>query len=96
VVAYRAGLDALADVGLVREHGESREAFARRVTAAAPAIDGLTAAHLRAKLARTPETPRDRTLARQARRVASQARGRTGFLRAALGLANPISFLRVR
>ncbi|MCA9603689.1 MAG: transglutaminase domain-containing protein, partial [Myxococcales bacterium] len=41
-VAYRACLDALSDAGLVREFGETREAFARRVAKVAPTFVPLT------------------------------------------------------
>ncbi len=43
---YRAALDTLAAFGIVRRHGESREAFARRLTAL-PAFTELTGQHLR-------------------------------------------------
>ena len=41
--AYRAGLDRLAAVGLVRRRGESRERFALRVAHTAPSVVPLTA-----------------------------------------------------
>jgi len=44
---YRAALDALASFGMVRRHGESREAFARRVKPSLPAFCELTECHLR-------------------------------------------------
>jgi transglutaminase-like putative cysteine protease len=47
-VAYRCALDQLADAGLVRQPGETREAFARRV--GMPALQTLTAMHLRGAL----------------------------------------------
>jgi protein-glutamine gamma-glutamyltransferase len=47
LTAYRAALDALSEAGLRRWHGESREAFARRVGTASPAFADLTACHLR-------------------------------------------------
>lgn len=45
---YRAALDALAGFGIVRRHGESREAFARRLTTTLPAFSRLTSQHLQA------------------------------------------------
>ncbi len=47
-VAYRAALDQLADAGLIRQPGETREAFARRLDM--PALQTLTAMHLRGAL----------------------------------------------
>ncbi len=52
-VGYRAVLDALAELGMVRQPGESREAFAQRIQ-----IDGfveLTELHLRSSLAKPTE-----------------------------------------
>ncbi|MBC52703.1 MAG: hypothetical protein CMQ34_02590 [Gammaproteobacteria bacterium] len=45
---YRAALDALASFGIVRRHGESREAFARRSMTTLPAFSRLTEQHLQA------------------------------------------------
>lgn len=45
--AFRAALDSLADFGLGRMRGESREAHARRVGALAPSFSHLTWAYLR-------------------------------------------------
>lgn len=47
-VGFRAALDQLTDAGLVREPGETREAFARRL--GLPALEELTALHLRGRL----------------------------------------------
>ncbi|MEZ4322228.1 MAG: transglutaminase domain-containing protein [Myxococcota bacterium] len=47
-VGYRTALDLLAEAGLVRESGETREAFARRL--GMPALQQLTALHLRGAL----------------------------------------------
>jgi hypothetical protein len=47
-LAYRAALDALAGNGLRRRLGESREAFARRVSISLPAFQTLTDWHLSA------------------------------------------------
>lgn len=44
---YRAALDVLAGFGIVRRHGESREAFARRLATTLPAFTELTDLHLR-------------------------------------------------
>jgi transglutaminase-like putative cysteine protease len=49
-VAYRAALDRLAELGVRRRHGETRERFAARARALAPAFAPLTQEHLRAAL----------------------------------------------
>jgi transglutaminase-like putative cysteine protease len=55
-VGYRAALDRLAEVGLVREFGETREAFAERAAASAPAFREITSMHVAASL-RDPSVP---------------------------------------
>jgi transglutaminase-like putative cysteine protease len=49
-LAYRAALDALAEQGSRRAHGETREHFAARVAEQAPSFLALTDLHLRARL----------------------------------------------
>ncbi len=48
--AYRAALDALAETGIVRRDGESRERFAQRVADFSPSFPVLTEIHLAAAL----------------------------------------------
>ena len=48
--AVRAAMDRFADLGLVREFGETREHFAARMNGIAPSLANLTMAHLRAAL----------------------------------------------
>jgi len=48
--ALRSATDALADLGLVRDFGETRESFASRVAPIAPSLRELTMLHLRAAL----------------------------------------------
>ncbi len=50
VLSYRAAMDQLAGVGIVRQRGESREHFARRVSDSAPSMASMTSAHLRLAL----------------------------------------------
>jgi hypothetical protein len=69
-LALRAALDRLAEAGLVRAPGETREAFAARTAATAPAIEPLTAAHLAAHFGGRPAD--SRSAARLARAVARQ------------------------
>jgi protein-glutamine gamma-glutamyltransferase len=49
-VGYRAAIDMLSDAGLTRRYGETREAFARRLTQRAPSLAGLTSMHVAAAL----------------------------------------------
>jgi protein-glutamine gamma-glutamyltransferase len=94
--AYRAALDRLAEVGLSRLEGETREAFARRVGALSPAFADLTALHLRATLG-PPDRPSDPADVRAAlRRALTELRQtRPWWLRAA-GLLDPTSIYRAR
>jgi transglutaminase-like putative cysteine protease len=94
-VGYRASLDRLCDVGLRRRFGESRERFAARVGATAPAFAALTALHLRAALG--PQArPDAAALRRLEARVRGELRSRVPFYRRALGAANPVSWLAAR
>ncbi len=91
--AYRASLDRLAEAGLARAPGETREKFARRAGAVAPAFAELTALHLAARFGRRPADPaRARalggTVARQLRARASRRRW--------LGLLAPWRWTRSR
>lgn len=99
---YRAMLDLLAEVGLSRRTGESREAFARRVKAIAPSFEALSDMHLAAALG-DPSLPREQRaeLSRPAwhkamRAVSAEIRGATKPWRRLLGALHPFSFLRSR
>ncbi len=92
-VGYRAALDRLAEAGLIREVGETRERFARRVARDVPSFVPLTEQHVAAALsdpARPPLAGDLRALGRQTRR---ELRATTRWWRRLLGLLNPISFL---
>ena len=98
-VAFRAALDQLAEAGLVRAPGETRERFARRVADVAPSLQHLTALHLAAALDR-PERRQAgadaeawRTGVRALRR---ELRAGTPWWRRLLGLLSPFSFYRAR
>ena len=93
-VVYRAELDRLAEAGLMRRRGESREAFALRLRAEVPTLAALTRAHLAARFGgRGIESEQLRALARAAR---SELRRAIPWWRRALGLLVPWSFLRSR
>ncbi len=95
-LSYRAALDQLAAVGVRRRFGESREAFARRAGATAPALQALTDWHLAHALGERP--PRlDRADWRgMRRRVAREIRGNTGIGKKMLALLHPFSWLGAR
>ncbi len=97
-IGYRAALDMLSELGLAREHGETRESFARRVEETLPAFGKMTAMHIEDSfgdparpLADRPECSKD-----QWKRDLRQLRGELGTIargwRAWLGRLNPASF----
>jgi transglutaminase-like putative cysteine protease/uncharacterized membrane protein YgcG len=92
-VGYRAALDLLAETGRARAVGETREKFASRLEADAPAFVKLTDMHLAARLG-PPEAPRQsrsewRTLLAGLRRELAKT---APLGRRILALLNPISF----
>lgn len=106
LLGYRATLDMLADVGFSRELGETREAFARRVSALSPSFAEVTAMHLAATLGARGDEREGRAMAAPPPSRA-QWRARVGAVageigatatlwRRALGAVNPVSFLRSR
>ncbi len=101
-VGYRAALDMLAEVGLVRSFGETREAFAERASAAAPAFREITQLHVAASL-RDPQTPMAARseLARTTwmpalAKLRSDLSAHTKAGRRFLGILNPASFFASR
>lgn len=90
-LVYRAVLDRLADVGLTRDFGESRERHAARVAAVAPSFVALTAAHLR--LALGADDPQGRArLAALARQTAAELHRNLPWPARARGFLNPIGW----
>lgn len=96
-LAYRAELDRLAEVGITRRRGESREAFAERVRAELPSFAALTAVHVGSRfgsLRAEQSAPGElKTLATHVRTERARA---YGWLRRALGVLVPWSFLKAR
>lgn len=94
-LAYRLALDRLSEVGLRRARGEPPERFAHRVADRAPSLSPLVrAASARALGSRVVPEPAA-TLA-QARAVRRELRRAVPAWRRALGVLDPISWLRVR
>ncbi len=95
-VAYRAELDRLAEVGLSRRRGESREAFATRVAAISPSFRELTRVHVGARFGSLRESGRTSELAPLMHVGESERRRAFVWWRRLLGVLNPWSWLRAR
>ena len=94
-LGYRAALDRLAEIGLRRGFGESRERFAARAAHLVPAFSGLTEEHLRGALgSRQGGDPEQ--VSRLRRGLREEIRGRIPAWRRWIGLVNPFSWLGVR
>ncbi len=94
-VGYRAALDRLAEFGLARGRGESRERFAARAGALAPGFAALTREHLRAVFGAGARGGHSELRAQSAG-VARELRGARPWWRRALALLDPFSWLRAR
>ncbi len=92
-VAYRAALDRLAEVGLKRRFGESRESFAARAEATAPSFVQLTAEHLGWALG---SARRGDGVSGLMVGVEHELRSSVPTWRRLLGFLNPFSWLMVR
>jgi protein-glutamine gamma-glutamyltransferase len=92
-VSYRAALDMLAEAGLWRRTGETRESFAERAGPLAPSLARLTVVHCGAALGsrRPSSTAATRRLYRD---VAREVARHVPLWRRLLGLLNPLAFLR--
>ncbi len=102
VAGYRLALDHLAEIGLSRRLGETREAFARRAAAVAPSFAALTDLHLAGALgdpardaAARDELSRPRWREGNAL-VMREIRAGSRFWRRLVGALDPASFLRAR
>jgi len=95
-VAYRAELDRLAELGLSRRRGESREAFASRVSAVAPGFRELTHLHVGARFGSRSALARAGELKPLTRAIDAQRRSAFSWWRRALGALIPWSWLKAR
>lgn len=95
-VSYRAELDRLAELGLVRSKGESREAFAERVALVSPSFRDLTRLHVGARFGSRREASRGAELAPLMRVGESERRYAFAWWRRFAGVLNPWSWLRAR
>lgn len=96
VVAYRAALDVLADVGRVRRFGQTREGFAEQQSGVAPSLPELTRVHLSATLGgRRPGRSRAEMVALY-REAARGTAGASRWYRKFIGWLNPFSWWKVK
>ena len=93
-VVYRAALDRLAESGLRRRHGESRENFAHRAKSLAPSFGELTTAHLGVALgSQRTSVPED--FRHLENRLRNELRHALPPWRRFLGALHPISWWRI-
>lgn len=98
-LSYRAALDTLSALGQRRSYGESREGFARRLSATTPSFTAMTYSHLHTALdeERSKDQSSDSpqtdwlTLGKQLR---EEARRNTSWWKQVLAFLNPFSWLR--
>ena len=94
-VSYRAALDRLAEAGLSRRSGETREAHARRIAAAAPALQPLTRWVVAATYARPGHAPPPRPdWQRELSALRQQLSAAVPWWRRLLGLLDPTTLYR--
>ena len=94
-VAYRAGLDRLAALGLHRRHGEGRERFGARAGGVVPSFGALTRVHVAAVWGGIGAGGRA-DLAATLRGMSRELRGAAPRWRRVLGALNPYSWLLAR
>jgi transglutaminase-like putative cysteine protease len=102
IAGYRLALDHLAEIGLSRRFGETREAFARRAAPLAPSFAALTELHLAARLgdpARDVDARAELSRPRWREGLAlvkREIRAGSKLWRRLVGALDPASFLRAR
>jgi len=95
-VAYRAALDVLAEAGVAREYGETREAFSKRVQETAPSLALLGLEAERVKLSGpSPADPNPDEIRGALSGVRREVAASKKRWRRILGLLHPTSFLDV-
>jgi hypothetical protein len=94
-VCYRASLDQLADAGLVRQPGETREEFALRIADWVPAFAIFTDYHLRSALDGVQPLRRHQWLHLQLQ-VTQHIAATVSLRRRVLGAIHPLSWLYVK
>jgi hypothetical protein len=92
----RAALDRLADLGVVRLPGETRERFAERVTTLTPSLRPLTMTHYRAALGAGDPASTAAEAKAQLRAVSRDLNQSLPWWKRALANLNPIGWLLSR
>lgn len=95
-VAYRAELDRLAELGLSRRRGESREAFAARVASVSPSFRELTNMHVGARFGSRNALARSGELKPLLQVIDTERRRAFVWWRRALGAIIPWNWLKAR
>ena len=93
--AYLASLDTLAGLGMVRQEGETRLAFAERISSEVPSFEGLTALHLQSVWGKPATTPTE-AIFRTLGQVKQDIRRSFPLKRRILGALNPFNWTNVR
>ena len=93
-LAYRACLDRLADMGILRAFGETRESFARAT--GSPALASLTALHLQGALGRRPPDAGRGAYLDLSAAAGSEVGRNISWIRRLIGSVNPTTWLRVK
>ncbi len=93
-VVYRAELDRIAEVSVLRAPGESRESFAKRICDQLPSFERLTRVHIASAFGR--HQPDSGSLRRDAQAVRREIRRRFPAWKRFLGLITPWSWLRAK
>lgn len=90
---FASTLDGLSDLGLIRQRGESRERYARRLKAVAPSLEPLTFLHLRLTLGAGAEGEATTAeLRRLSAAVRAEQAAHTAPTRRVLGWLNPLGW----
>jgi transglutaminase-like putative cysteine protease len=96
-VAYRAEIDRLAEVGITRKRGESREAFAARVRAELPSLSPLTLLHVGAHFgSERAKSATKADIVALRRGLRAERNSRFGLFKRWLGALLPWSWLKAR
>lgn len=98
---YKAALVSLAELGIRRRYGETREEFALRWKEQLPSLEELTAGHLRRSFGATKDfqsylpLPESSTVSSLYRDLKSQMQGLAPWWRRWLGILNPFAWIFV-
>lgn len=95
-LVYRAAIDRLGSAGVLRAHGESREAFAERMRPTLPMLETLTRTHAAASFGGRVRPEDLAEISKASSALGPALRRIVPFWRRALGVVNPYSWLSSR